>query len=85
MSSPFHNDYKEDKAQELIDQALLDYHYYKQRMNGASMYNVSVGRDMTKEYFLDNLYKCHFQAAGCMHRFRTAEEAQRHRNTTHGA
>jgi hypothetical protein len=72
------------KDRELKEQAELEYQYYIQRMNGASTYNVSVGRNLDKAYFLDNLYKCPFQSAGCMHRFPDIKSMTVHRFKTHG-
>jgi hypothetical protein len=76
--SPSSND-KEYKAQELIDQALLEWHYYQQRITANNRYNASVGRYITKDYFIECPIKCVWQSAGCMQRFKTPEEAQRHR------
>jgi hypothetical protein len=78
MSPHNHND-KEYKARELIDQALLDWHYYEHKVPSNQRYNPSIGKYIDKSYFLDNLYKCHFHSTGCMFRAKTPEETAKHR------
>lgn len=70
---------REKQARDLIDAALKDWYYYDQRTPADKRYSPNLGGYITKEYFIENLYKCPFQTAGCMLRFKTAEEAQRHR------
>lgn len=78
--------YKRERTlDELIEDALLEWHYYQQSVTENNRYNPSVGRKIDKQYFLDNLYKCHFSSAGCMHRFKSKEEMTAHRYKTHGA
>jgi hypothetical protein len=70
---------KEQKAQQLLDDALRDWHYFEQKTSATERYNPSLGTWITKDYFIENPYKCAWQAAGCQMRFKTPEEAQRHR------
>jgi hypothetical protein len=70
---------KERKANELMDQALKEWYYYEQRTSSSDRYNVSLGRYIDKAYFLENPIKCIHASAGCLYRFKTLEEMQRHR------
>ena len=75
---------KEKQAQTLIDSALHDWSLYERKVPSNQRYNASIGRNIDKAYFLENPIKCHWQAAGCMARFKTKEDMQRHRYI-HGA
>lgn len=82
--SPLSTD-KEYKARELEEQAEYDWYCYDKSTPSNKRFNVSVGRVIDKAYFLENPIKCVFQSAGCMHRFKTQDEMQKHRYKTHGA
>jgi hypothetical protein len=70
---------KEDQQHKLLDEALMDWYYYDQKTPATERYNPSLGTRITRDYFIENPYKCKWQAAGCHMRFKTPEDAQRHR------
>lgn len=75
----------EEKAQQrkanelIIDKALTAWYYYEKNTPAGQRYNPSIGGYVTKDYFLDNLYPCPHAAVGCHLRFKTPEEAYKHR------
>jgi hypothetical protein len=67
---------------ELVDKAEYDWYCYNNSTPASERYNVSLGGNITREYFLDNLYRCQ-TSARCLKRFKTQEEQAKHR-WTHG-